>query len=125
VVRCGKATDSSGKCGAQCASERLSAPWSEADDKMCGWAPAHFGAELQRLTAYQTTYHDLWYNEIIIDAAKWRAHLPECVEAVFGSRGHHEQFLAAFGLTEETHPFLEIDLHDWDTPVKAGTLATG
>ena len=36
------------------------------------------------------------------------------------NRVHHEKFLSAFGLTEETHPFMALDLTDWEAPFRAG-----
>ena len=109
-----------GQCGDPCGSERLVSEWSEASDKFCSWQPANFGAELQRLTAFQTKYRNLFYNEVIVDAPSWRTRLPEAVEAVFGSRRHHEAFLTTFGLSEETHPYLELDSNDWESPFAAG-----
>ena len=103
-----------------CGKDRLSSPWSESADKFCSWQPDEFGPNLKRLTEYQTTYKNSFYNEIIIDSKHWREHLPECVEAVFGNRVHHEAFLKAFGLTEETHPFLALDVTNWEPPFGAG-----
>ena len=118
-VLCGKPVDSSGQCGGSCPAERLEAEWSEAADKLCSWEPATFGPELKRLTAHQIKYNHLWYNEVIVDAPSWRERLPECVEAVFGSKALHERFLATFGLTEVTHPFLELT-ESWEAPFRAG-----
>ena len=42
------------------------------------------------------------------------------MEAVFGNKVYHERFLAAYRLTEETHPFLALDLNDWETPFRPG-----
>ena len=119
-ILCGKPVDSSGQCGGSCGKDRLSSPWSESADKFCSWQPDEFGPNLKRLTEYQTTYKNSFYNEIIIDSKHWREHLPECVEAVFGNRVHHEAFLKAFGLTEETHPFLALDVTNWEAPFGAG-----
>ena len=116
---CGKPVDSSGQCGGACAG-RLGSEWSEAADKMCTWPPKEFGGQLQRLTAFQTKWKNLFYNEIIVDAKAWRQNLPDCVEAIFGNRVHHQNFLDAYGLTEETHPFLSLDLDDWGSPFRAG-----
>ena len=65
-----------------------------------------------------TRSHELFYNEIVIDAPHWRQNLPEAVEAVFGDRDAHRNFLRTFGLSAQTHPFLEIDLTNWDEPFR-------
>lgn len=121
-VKCGKPSDSSGKCIAWCDRSRasLSVPWSEAIDKQCAWQPKDFGVQLKRLVKHQVTYSYLWYNEIIIDAVHWRAHMPDVVEAIFGNRDAHQAFLAEFDLSERSHPFLELDSMDWTSPFREG-----
>ena len=121
-IKCGKAADSSGKCIMPwCDRGRdVNVPWSEAIDKQCSWFPRDFGMQLKRLTAHQTEYKHLWYNEIIIDAEHWRTHLPGAVEAVFGNRAVHQKFLEEMHASEETHPFLVLDPSDWTAPFRNG-----
>ena len=78
------------------------------------------GGQLKRLTEHQTTYKHLWYNEIIVDAAHWRQHLPAAVEAIYGDRRAHGDFLKEFGVSEATHPYLELDPTDWHAPFSWG-----
>lgn len=122
-VKCGKPSDSSGKCLAWCDRSRSSAsvPWSEAIDKQCAWKPQDFGVQLKRLVTHQVKYSYLWYNEIIVDAPHWRTHLPGAVEAIFGNRKAHRAFLAEFHLSEQSHPFLELDSLDWTSPFREGS----
>lgn len=66
----------------------------------------------------------LFYNEIIVDAVHWRAHMPDAVEAVYGSRALHQKFLEYYqgeGVTATSHPFVGIDVADrfggaWTAP---------
>lgn len=117
--------DSAGKCGRACPAEltRVDVAWNEAIDKQCTWAPADFSVQLQRLTAHQVAYQRLWYNEVIVDAAWWRDHLPGVVEAVFGDRSAHAAFIERFGLDAAIIPFVELDIGDWTGPVHP-TLST-
>ena len=61
-----------------------------------------------------------WFadNEIIVDAKRWRENLPFVVEAIFGNRDAHERFLSSFNLEPADYPFLEIDVHNWQQPLK-------
>ena len=114
---CGKASDSSGSCLGYCRGRtRLSVPWNEAYDKFCTWRVKDFGVELHRLGDYQQRHRRLWYNEIIIDAAHWRNHLPNVIEAIYGDRDMHTAFLEHYGVTPMTHPYVELDLNNWDAP---------
>ena len=79
--------------------------------------------ELQRLTEWQAAFHRLSYNEIIVDAPHWRTHMPAVIDAIFGDRDAHAQFLqdyAGQGVTAETHPFLVLDPMSWDVPFAIG-----
>lgn len=127
-VNCGKAKDSAGTCdlGAWCPAISDPMPpevsWGDPNDSTCGpqgsgpWRPQDFGAYLLRVTAWQERWQQLAYNEIIIDAVHWRAHLPDVVQAVFGRRDFYDQFIAHYGLDEARVPFLTIDINGWEQP---------
>lgn len=118
-IKCGKPQDSGGSCGDYHCPWRshTNIDWNEGDDKFCNWTPETFGVELQRLTAWQAAYHRPAYNEIIIDAEHWRAHMPDVIEAIYGDRRVLEQFVRAYpGVSEQTHPFLTLDAANWDEP---------
>ena len=57
------------------------------------------------------------YNEVVVDRAHWLAHLPDVVEAVFGSLSTNFQFLQAFGLDASSHPSVSFNAYDWDHPM--------
>uniref|UniRef100_A0A7S3FB30 Uncharacterized protein n=1 Tax=Haptolina ericina TaxID=156174 RepID=A0A7S3FB30_9EUKA len=124
-VKCGKPVDSAGHCGSNhCPSRsKLSIEWNEGADKGCVWPPETFGVELQRLTMSQAKWHQVSYNEIIVDAKSWKAHMPDAVDAIFGNRDAHAQFLKAYashGVNERTHPFVTMDPGDWIRPLRMG-----
>ena len=96
-------------------------------DKFCSWQPDEFGPNLKRLTEYQTTYKNSFYNEIIIDSHHLDSTLPGGIEAIFyvkGSRSAkavdaHANFLAAYakrGVTKDTFPLVQLDPMNWDNP---------
>jgi hypothetical protein len=128
-VTCGKAKDSAGTCAvwhprgvdpwcpAVSGDVAGRTDWSEPGD-MCGyaWRPSDIGHYLQRLTSYQQHWQRLSYNEIIIDAPWWRAHLHDTVEAVFGNRAVYDRFIATYGLSAERCPFVKLDLYNWEEP---------
>ena len=91
-------------------------PWDEGYDKQCTWHKQDLGVELQRLHQYQTKWKRLWYNEIIIDANKWRRTLPNVIEAFYGDRQVHAAFLQEYGLTAGTHPFVTLNQGSWIAP---------
>lgn len=79
--------------------------------------------QLKRITDYQASTHGLddMYNEIIVPSAWWLHHNPDMVEAIFGDRNAHRRFLAAFashGVTASTHPFVELDRSNWNSPMR-------
>ena len=119
-ILCGKAGDSGGRCGSSCAGRnRPNLPWDEGVDKGCTWRRADIGIELQRLTAYQARWKRMWYNEIIIDAARWRTTLPNVIEAFFGDRQVHAAFLREYGVTSFTHPHVTLKTNSensWTAP---------
>jgi len=128
-INCGKPVDSAGDCpGADkpwrlwCSPARKTMPFVEGVDKLCAWHVTDFGPHLKRLTEFQARYHSLLqYNEVVVDSAWWRSHLPGIVEAVFGDANAHRAFLDAFrsdGVSEETHPFVRLDRGDWNAPIK-------
>ena len=43
--------------------------------------------------------------------------MPSVIETIFGDRQVHAQFLQRYGLSEETHPYVELNLNDWSNPV--------
>lgn len=70
------------------------------------------------------------YNEIIIDAVHWDAHLPLAVEGIYYTKASstaqireaqatHAGFLRQYGLSEEDNPLLVVDRDDWDAPFRA------
>ena len=127
-IRCGKAVDSAGHCGAWCETTDVNVPWSADRDKLCSWRPHNIGLQLQRLSTMQTLYASLDYNEIIIDAVSWRDQLPGVIEAVYGDRALHHRFLKEYGLDATQLPFLTINRMDWENPfslAKAACPATG
>tara|TARA_B110001452_G_scaffold177970_1_gene149333 strand:- start:1672 stop:2334 length:663 start_codon:yes stop_codon:yes gene_type:complete len=115
-LRCGKSTDSSGKCTHQCGTPDLNRPWNEATEKLCSWQPRNFGTELHRLSDYQRRTRHLFYNEVIIDAAWWRDHLPDAIDAIVGDRELHRNFVAHFGLHPNKFPLLDFNRNDWGEP---------
>lgn len=128
-ITCGKAKDSAGTCAVWhppgispwCPSISGDIPgravWTEPGDT-CGyaWRPADIGHYLQRLTAWQQHWQRLSYNEIIIDAPHWRAHLPDAVEAIVGDRAIYDAFIANYNLAPERVPFVTLDRTNWDAP---------
>ena len=52
-----------------------------------------------------------------MDGAWWKGHLPDVIEAIFGSLDANFKFLRAFGLEPYTHPQLSINLWDWQNPM--------
>ena len=55
---------------------------------------------------------------MIVDAAHWRQHLPQVVEAVWGDAAVHQAFLRAYDLTEKQVPLVAADFEDWHKPFK-------
>ena len=119
-IRCGKAVDSAGHCGAWCEITDVNVPWSEDPDKLCSWRPQNIGLQLQRLSTMQARYASLDYNEIIIDAVSWRDQLPGVIEAIYGDRALHHRFLREYGLDATQLPFLTIDRMNWENPFSLG-----
>ena len=117
-IRCGKSVDSAGHCGGWCEPPDVNRPWNEGTDKLCAWRPKEVGQQLQRLSGMQTKFSQLFYNEIIIDAAAWRDQLPGVVEAIYGDRGLHHRFLREFGLDASQLPFLMMNRADWVNPFR-------
>ncbi|KAL1522964.1 hypothetical protein AB1Y20_017928 [Prymnesium parvum] len=85
------------------------------------WHPEEVGIMLER------TVRSAWrgqYNEFIIDAPVWRRNLPHSIEAIFYVDSSHqdkarrilEQFKAEYGVTEDTHPLMQLVVSDWSSP---------
>ena len=76
--------------------------------------------QLERLNTWETTNRRVDYNEFILPSSWWSTLLPGTIEAIFGAKTTHAAFLQQYGLTAETHPYVEIDLSDWENPIRAG-----
>ena len=115
-VVCGCARD----CGARCVGA-YGAPESEpvycnptdppAASLNCVWRPGpHLGVMFERCASGS-------YNEVVVDAVHWSAHLPEAVEAIIGNPSAHWALLNAFPYLEAYNvPLLRLNIDDWYAP---------
>eukprot|EP00966_Prymnesium_polylepis_P102372 2371442-Prymnesium_polylepis.1 len=70
------------------------------------------------------------YNEVILNAQEWEAHLPAMVDAIFFPTGGdqtraqqlHQRFLAAFGLSSNDVPLLRLDLRNLEAPFQEAVV---
>ena len=128
-VNCGKAKDSAGTCAVWspvgtspwCPSVTGEIPdradWNDPGDT-CGyaWRPQDVGNYLQRLTAWQQHWRRVEYNEIVIDAPHWRAHLPDAIDAIIGNRGAYQAFIDRYDIDPTRVPLVSLDASNWETP---------
>ena len=56
------------------------------------------------------------YNEVVVSAAFWRAHMPSAVEAILGDEGVHRAFLEAYGLSRRDVPLLTFEPNNFASP---------
>lgn len=82
----------------------------------CVWRPGPSIGHMLSLNAGSDRY-----NEIIVSAEFWRAHMPAAVEAVLGNSEVHAAFVKAYGLRSEEVPLVELDLGDFEAPFRAKT----
>ena len=132
-ILCGSAGDrSSAPCSKWCESIPLEGdvfdphhPGRGADGCAGAWRPQDFGVYLQRSCLWEKEVQAPWaghvdYNEILIDGSHWNAHLPDAIEAFFGSgdlaRQQHQRFLERYQLTASQVPLLTLDPHNWVAP---------
>ena len=78
---------------------------------------------LQDMMRTQRAINPAGYNEVIVDTATYRAHLPNSLEAFFaqeggevGARRAHAHFLHAYNLSASAVPLLRLDLADLEQP---------
>ena len=109
--------DSADTCGHWCSDSRVKYSWSQAVDKLCAWRPKTVGLNLQRLNTFGKANNYLAYNEFVLPSRWWTGHMPDVVEAIFGDAQVHQAFLQRYGLSESTHPFVNINLNDWTNPI--------
>ena len=128
-VKCGKAKDSAGTCAVWspvgtspwCPSVpgeiHDRADWNEPGDT-CGyaWRPQDVGNYLQRLTAWQQHWQRVEYNEIVIDAPHWRAHLPDAIDAIIGNRRAYQALIDRYDIDPVRVPLVSLDASNWETP---------
>ena len=102
--------------------------WRLDDFARCSYAPEDFGAYLYRDWAWMKEQHccPTYYNEVVVDGLHWTEHLPDTIEAFFGTgdlaRTQHRAFLREYGLSAQQVPLLAFDLSNWDEPF---SLAAG
>ena len=65
----------------------------------CKWAPALSPTVLHRVTKWQHNTRRAFYNEYVMSASHWRAHVPDLIEATFGSSGEkaRRELISHFG----------------------------
>lgn len=133
-VVCGNGGDSGGGCRGFCDTPLggvgdVSLYQDPGDGCGRSWRPKDFGTYLQRVSAWHRLNSRIAYNEILVDGAgpksHWMAHLPDTIEAFFhlgdakSIRGHHENYLRAYGLDAKTHPLVVLDASDWNSPFRS------
>ena len=123
-IRCGKAVDSAGRCGAWCTITDVNVQWDEGLDKLCSWRPQNIGLQLERRSIREARYGSLGYNEIIVDAVSWRDQLPGVIEAIYGDRALHRRFLVEYGLDAKRLPYLALDRNNWENPFSLARACT-
>ena len=123
-IRCGKAVDSAGHCGAWCTITDVNVPWEESLDKLCSWRPQNIGLQLERRSIREARYGSLGYNEIIVDAVSWRSQLPAVIEAIYGDRALHRRFLDEYGLDAKRLPYLTLNRSNWENPFSLARACT-
>ena len=47
----------------------------------------------------------------------WSHHLPDVVEAIYGSLDQNFKFLQSYGLDASTHPHVDLNTWNWDSPI--------
>lgn len=139
-VLCGAISDRS---GARCAtfgycdpvidSEENHAPappfsansWPDGCGNGRAWRPHDAGEYLRRGTRWEKEVQAPWsgrvdYNEFLVNAAHWTAHLPDAIEAFFGNgqyaQEQHLAYLREFGLAAAQVPLLTFDDRNWQQP---------
>ena len=131
---CGNGGDSGGGCGQFCDTpEGLgNVQGYQSPGDGCGgggsWRPKDFGLFLHRVSEWHRLNNRIAYNEILVEGAgphsNWMQSLPDTIEAFFtvgdadstSIRGHHERFLSAYGLSDDEHPLLKLDVNNWESP---------
>lgn len=123
-IVCGCESDCGGRCaGAYGATTPAGAPPKWCDPRTmalnrewnggCVWPPGPtFGVFLLSNARYRR------YNEVVLSAEAWRAHLPASVEAIVGDEATHRAFLREFGVSAVDYPLLRLDVSDWERPFR-------
>jgi hypothetical protein len=80
------------------------------------FGPSHYTLSLTH--TYVTLTWWLVRIQIVLDSKYWKDHMPDSVEAIFGNRAAHAEFIKRYGRTEADFPHLELDLWNWETPLR-------
>ena len=134
AVRCGNGGDAGGHCHPFCPAPTHMAdsaprPWpGDGNTDGCSWRPQHFGEFLRRVTSYQHGTGRLYYNEITIDAKRWRDFPRGTIDAIFVVEGKgdvlelhslHDRYRQKYGLSKHEFPLLELNPIRWGAPFRA------